>query len=103
MQNLIDRISKIEEATARIHAQAEEEKKKIDKEMQAETDAYNARMEAETERKLEQTRGDYRKKAEADLKKQRELEQQVLTHISSYYEKEHDRLSSEIAERIIRS
>ena len=52
---------------------------------------------------LEQIRGDYRKKAEADLKKQRELEQQVLTHISSYYEKEHDRLSSEIAERIIRS
>ena len=60
MQNLIDRISKIEEATARIHAQAEEEKKKIDKEMQAETDAYNARMEAETERKLEQIRGECR-------------------------------------------
>lgn len=101
MQNLIERISKIEEATERVFAQAEEEKKRIEREMQEKIRIYDTETEEETQKKLAEIRADYQKKSEAELKEQQGRAQQAISHIASYYEEAHGRLSDEIVERIV--
>lgn len=102
MQDLIERISKIEEATERIRVEADEEKKRIEAQIQSETAEYDAALEADTEKKLQDIREDYRIKADAALKAQRETADRVLAQIAAYYEKAHVQLGKEICGRIIK-
>ena len=103
MENLIDRISKIEEATVRVRDSAEEEKKQVDRRMQEITAALDQKIEAETEERLQQIREEYAKKAEEELSLQQRQGQEELSRISAYYEASHEALSDEILRKVIES
>ena len=102
MQNLIDRITKIEEATELVQNSAEQEKEKIEAEIKAKKKKFDDDIEKETEIRIETIRQRFREQAEQKLRNQREQANKMEELMEKIYNENHIRFSDEIVERIVR-
>ena len=101
MQNLIDQISKIEEAAQRVTEQAADEKKRIDAEMKAKTDAFDREMEAGTAKQEEELRAAYKKKANEALQQQQDAAEAEIARLEQTYREQHEALSDALLLKVI--
>ncbi len=102
MQNLIDRITKIEEATELVQNSADQEKEKIEAEIKAKKKKFDDDIEKETEIRIETIRQRFREQAEQKLRNQREQANKMEELMEKIYNENHIRFSDEIVERIVR-
>ena len=102
MQNLIDRITKSEEATELVQNSADQEKEKIEAEIKAKKKKFDDDIEKETEIRIETIRQRFREQAEQKLRNQREQANKMEELMEKIYNENHIRFSDEIVERIVR-
>ena len=101
MQDLIDSISRIEEATVAVQKSAEEEKKRIEAEMKAKQQAFDEALEEETQKKLAEIQAKAKAAVEAEIKKQQTAAEQEEERLTELFEKQHAKWSEEIARKVI--
>lgn len=101
MQELIERIAKIEEAAERIKTQADQEKKRIEAEYRARMSEADRVSETELKRTLEEFEREQREKTETELNRQSRETAEQIAQIARKYEEAHEAFCDRITERIL--
>lgn len=101
MEQIISKLSEIETAAKTIMEDTDRQKKALSAEMERQCKEFDAALAAETDRKVGEIRRNLESEKNdllASLSKETEAAVQAL---DSYYEKNHQRLSKEIFEKIL--
>ena len=100
MQELIEKIAEIDEVTVGIARSAEEEKKRIEREMRDRTAKYDAELSRDTEEKILKIKEELSAKAKEELSAHEKACEAEIHRIERLYEERHGELSEEIVKRI---
>lgn len=101
MSSMIERLSEIEETAEAIVEHAEEEKREIEKKIQAKRDAFDKELEMETREKVEQIRAEANSRMEQILEEQRQKNAATIEAMKRDFEEHHDAYAREILKHMI--
>ena len=101
MSSMIERLSEIEETAEAIVEHAEEEKREIEKKIQAKRDAFDRELEIETREKEEQIRAEANSRMEQILEEQRQKNAATIEAMKRDFEEHHDVYAREILKHMI--
>lgn len=100
MKDLIDQITKIEEASERTKLRADEEKEKIDERVRESMKQFDESCEEETQERLRKVRETCAARSDADLRGQREKTERLIAELETAYTSSHTQLADAIVKRI---
>lgn len=102
MESVINKLTEIEAAASRILEGAANQNKLLDQQQDARIAAFDQKLEDDTARQLQKTQADLRKKTDDELLHLRSGTSDLLASLDDYYKKNHDTLSTQICEKLIR-
>lgn len=102
MNQVIDKLSEIEVAATRILEGAAVQKKELERQYESKTAQYDRELERVTAQKIAGIQKRLGAELEAELSRVRNEAQHVLDEMERYYLSNHEALSREICEKIIR-
>lgn len=102
MESVINKLTEIETAASRILEGAANQKKLLDRQQEERIAAFDKELEAHTAASLQNIRDTLKSGTDADLDRLREGINRELAAMDDYYNKNHDTLSTEICEKLIR-
>ncbi|MDD3278620.1 MAG: hypothetical protein PHG16_07010 [Lachnospiraceae bacterium] len=102
MDQIIEKLSEIEIAASRILDSAANQKKNLDAQQEQRIAAYDREIESATAKKVSELQSALSSRLETELQKLRSDKEHNSASLESYYDKNHDALSTEIYEKIIR-
>lgn len=102
MDQVIEKLSEIEEAASRIIDSADNQKKILDRQQEERIAAYDAELENSTAKEVEKLHTRLSGQLEKELSRLRDTSASTLNALDQYYEANHDALSTEIYKKIIR-
>ncbi|NCB91754.1 MAG: ATPase [Clostridia bacterium] len=102
MEPIIDKLSEIETAAARIMESAMNETKQQDKKADERTAEFDAQVEAATQKKLEELRSNLQKESVAELEGLKNSMEKALENMDNHYKQNHEKITDEIYHKIIR-
>lgn len=102
MDQIIDKLSEIEIAASRILESAANQKKILDQQQEERIAAYDRELEASTARQVAKLQSQLSAQLNQELSQLRGDAEKNLKELDCYYEKNHNAVSTEIYEKIIR-
>ena len=102
MDQIIDKLSEIEIAASRILDGAANQKKQLDQQSKDRIAAYDNDLETSTEKELTKLQDALSVQLDKELSQLKESAAATLESMDRYYEENHDTLSTQIYEKIIR-
>ena len=102
MESVINKLAEIETAASKIMQAAENQKKLQDGQQEERMAKFDAELEADTARRITGVTEKLRESTEVVRQKLKQKSDLVLTSLDAYYEKNHEQLSTQIYENIIR-
>lgn len=102
MDQIIEKLSEIEIAASRILDSAANQKKVLDEQQEQRIAAYDKAIEEATAKKVSKLQADLSSRLEKELEKLKQDKEHVSASLESYYDENHDKISTEIYEKIIR-
>lgn len=102
MESVINKLTEIETAASRILEGAANQNKLLDRQQEERTAAFDKELESQTAARLQNIRDTLKSGTDADLDRLREGINRELAAMDDYYNKNHDTLSTEICEKLIR-
>lgn len=102
MDQIIDKLSEIEIAATRILDAAANQKKQLDRQQEERITAYDRDLEASTAKEVEKLRTQLAAQLDRELEQLKSGTETTLAELDHYYDENHDTLSTEIYEKIIR-
>ena len=101
MEEILNKLSEIEIAARGIMEDADRSKQTLSEEMEKKQKAFDSRLEQETDARIEQIRSDLEREKDTELTALRQNTEKAYKQLDSYYEKNHERLSRELFQKII--
>lgn len=101
MEELLNKLSEIENAARSIMEAADRSKQALSEEMEKKQKAFDRQLEQETDARIEQIRSDLEREKDIELTALRQNTENAYKQLDSYYEKNHERLSRELFQKII--
>lgn len=102
MESVIRKLSEIEAAASRILEGAANQKKILDGQLSERLSAFDRELDEKTGKELEKIQSELKQKTDRELMELRQRTSHILTSLDEYYETNHDTLSTEICEKLIR-
>lgn len=100
MDTVITRLSEIEEAAVKISEDAVLRKKELDREYEEKTRAFDEDIDRRTKERLKNLREELQKKADQELARLRTETEAYLNSMEMEYEKDHEKISRRLLERM---
>ena len=101
MEQIISKLSEIEAAAKVIMEDTDRKKKALSQEMENKCKAFDIALEKETDEQIAKIRRNLEQEKDARLTSLQKDTEAAFTALDSYYEKNHERLSRQIFEKII--
>lgn len=102
MESVINKLTEIETAASRILEGAANQNRLLDRQQEERTAAFDKELETQTAARLQTIRDTLKSGTDADLGRLREGINRELAAMDDYYNKNHDKLSTKICEKLIR-
>lgn len=102
MDQIIEKLSEIEIAASRILDSAANQKKVLDEQQEQRIADYDKEIEKSTADKVSALQAELSSRLEKELEKLKSDKEQLSTSLETYYDENHDKISTEIYEKIIR-
>lgn len=102
MDQVIEKLSEIEEAASRIIDSADSQKKLLDQQQEERITAYDTELENSTAKEVEKLHTKLSGQLEKELSRLHDTSASTLKTLEQYYDANHDALSTEIYKKIIR-
>lgn len=102
MEQIIGKLSEIEMTAQSIMKDAAQKKKALSAEMERQSKEFDTQLEKQTEEQIQGIRRNLEGEKDKRLASLRKDTQVALSELDVYYAKNHERLSKEIFEKIIR-
>ena len=101
MEQIIGKLSEIETTAETIMKDATQQKKALSAEMERQSKEFDTQLEKQTEEQIQEIRRNLEGEKDKRLATLRKDTQAALGELDAYYQKNHERLSREIFEKII--
>ena len=101
MDTIVAKLSEIEHAANAVVLHAEEEKKELERQIQAERDAFDAELEEKTVRDLSQIREGMEWQMSDILARQKRRDASEIEKMQKDFEKKHTVYATEVLKRIV--
>ena len=101
MEQIIGKLSEIETTAETIMKDATQKKKALSAEMERHSKEFDTQLEKQTEEQIQEIRRNLEGEKDKRLNSLRKDTQSALNELDAYYQKNHERLSREIFEKII--
>lgn len=102
MEQILNKLSEIEITARRIMEDADRTKTALSAEMEQQCKAFDARLEQETDNKIKELRGTLEEKKNAELAALRQSTETALADLEVYYRQNHEKLSEEIFQKLLK-
>ena len=102
MDEILSKLSEIETAASRIMESAEMQKKALDQQHESRIAEFDRQVEAEAESKVEKLRKELAQSAQKDLNEMKKNAEASLAELEKEYAHNHEKMVSQIYEKIIR-
>ena len=102
MDQVIEKLSEIEEAASKIIDSADSQKKLLDQQQEERITAYDTELENSTAKEVEKLHTKLSGQLEKELSRLHDTSASTLKALEQYYDANHDALSTEIYKKIIR-
>lgn len=102
MESVINKLTEIENAASRILEGAANQKRLLDQQQEERIAAFDRELEAGTAEKIEAIRSSLTAQTDAELERLRKDAKEELERLENDYSRNHDALSTQICEKLIR-
>lgn len=101
MSDLLDSLSRIENAAKAISSQADEEKQKIGQEFKQKTIEFDDLLNSQTEKKLASLQANYEEEVLEEQTKLQKQQDDELIRLNTYYKEHHDNIVEQLFQKVI--
>lgn len=102
MESVINKLTEIEAAASGILEGAANQNKVLDQQQNKRIAAFDQELDADTTRRLQNVQSELKNRTDAELLHLRSGTADLLASLDDYYNKNHDTLSTQICEKLIR-
>ena len=102
MESVINKLTEIEAAASGILEGAANQNKVLDQQHSERIDAFDQKLDADTVRRLQNVQSELKNRTDTELLHLRSGTADLLASLDDYYNKNHDTLSTQICEKLIR-
>lgn len=102
MESVINKLTEIEAAASKILEGAANQNKLLDQQQDERIAAFDQKLEHDTALQIQKIQADLKKKTDDELLHLRSGTSDLLASLDNYYSKNHDTLSTQICEKLIR-